>query len=108
MSDPYAIWRAAEGLACRKTVEIVMPELAAALGGKAGPTLPQPPGTSAADLPVPQPACATCGKQWARLTFGDEPVCAMCLGQLPYAQQAKATRHAEWTNIGPLDRKRRR
>jgi hypothetical protein len=106
MSDPYALWRAAEGLAKRKTVEIVFPELAAALGG----TSVAVPGAGPAE-PEPQPVCQNCRVQWARVTIGEggKPICGMCVGLLPYGvDRPELIRRPDWPKIGPLDRKKRR
>lgn len=40
MSDPYAVWRAAEGKSVQKSVRTFWPELAAALDGAGGGAAP--------------------------------------------------------------------
>jgi hypothetical protein len=75
VSDPRALWAAAAGQSKRKSVTLIWPELAAALGGE-----------TAAEEADPQPDCARCaperyqdGTRWisfarARTATG-EPVC---------------------------------
>lgn len=108
MSDAYAIWRAAEGLAKRKTVEIVFPELAAALNGA---TVTRQP-LDVVAVPDPQPVCAHCRLHWARVTIGEggTPICGLCVGQLPHPgpERDDLVRRDDWPKIGPIDRKKRR
>lgn len=83
MSDAYAVWRAAEGLAKRKTVEIVFPELAAALGSATRVSRQPLDVVAAPGEPEPDPTPPTCGYcrrdyAIARMTDDDTPTCLQC------------------------------
>lgn len=67
MPDPREIWAAAAGKSVRKSVEMIWPELAAALGGSA-----------AGPQDEPQPDCARCLNGTLAIAKADDgtPVCS--------------------------------
>jgi hypothetical protein len=100
MSDAYAVWAAAAGLSKQKSVTLMWPELAAALGGTAAPGAPADP---EAPPPEPQPLCSPCFDRGDRdrrnvLAIGrvdGVPVCGWCVGTAPFRGK-KLRRVAHW------------
>jgi hypothetical protein len=99
MSDPYKVWEAAAGLSKQKSVRLMWPELAAALGGEAG-TAPADP---EAPPPEQQPLCLPCFERDDRDRIGvlaigrvdGIPICGWCVGIAPYRGR-KLRRVAHW------------
>lgn len=95
MSDPYALWRAADGTSKQKSLRIFWPELADALGGTAA---------TADNDPAPdQPKCGKCSARWARGVLKSGcPVCADCFARLPDVQRIGARHRDDWPKRGAV------
>jgi hypothetical protein len=89
MSDPYEIWRKADGQSKQKSVRMFWPELADALGGA----------VDGGDAPE-QPPCAGCGAATGKLASGKTgrgtPICPGCASLSPWRSEGPAKRVPEW------------